>query len=94
MSDSKNVTRGNFVAGIVVLPALAGLFVAAAAPAKADKVSQAAMKYQTKPNGSKQCSNCTLFIPGKTATANGTCKVVDGDISPKGYCIAYAAKSS
>jgi hypothetical protein len=89
----QRVTRTDFMRGIVVLPALAALLVAGAAVAQA-KGSQAQFKYQTKPNGSKKCSNCTLFIPGKTATANGTCKVVDGTISPNGYCIAYAAKTS
>jgi hypothetical protein len=96
MNDSsKKLTRGEFVQGAVVLPALAGLlFTAAAAPAQAAKGSQAQFKYQSKPNGSKKCSNCTFYIQGKSATANGTCKIVEGTISPNGYCIAYSAKSS
>ena len=89
----KRVSRSDFVRGIVILPALAGLLVAGTGVAQAGG-TQAQFKYQTKPNGKKQCSNCTLFVPGKTATANGTCKVVDGVISPNGYCIAYNAKSS
>jgi hypothetical protein len=89
----QSVSRREFVRGIVILPALAGLLVAGTAPAQA-KGSQAQFKYQTKPNGKMKCSNCSLFIPGKTATANGTCKVVDGAISPNGYCIAYSAKTS
>jgi hypothetical protein len=31
-------------------------------------------------------------VPGANASAQGTCKVVDGPISPKGWCIAYAKK--
>ena len=94
MDDSRTtLTRRRFVGAAIVLPALAGLFAASASPAAAAKGSQAQFKYQTHPNGSKQCSNCTFFIAGKTATANGTCKVVDGVISPKGWCIAYSAKS-
>ena len=92
MKDLDCVSRGEFVRGIVILPALAGLLVAGTTVAQA-KGSQAQFKYQTKPNGSKKCSNCSLLIPGKSATANGTCKVVDGTISPNGYCIAYAPKS-
>jgi hypothetical protein len=93
MKEHDRVSRSEFVRrGIVILPALAGLLVAGTAVAQA-KGSQASFKYQTKPNGTKKCSGCSLFIPGKTATANGTCKVVDGDISPNGYCIAYAPKS-
>ena len=90
---SKRLTRAEFVGSAVVLPALAGLFAVSTTAPAAAKGSQAQFKYQTTPSGSKQCSNCTFFIAGKTATANGTCKVVDGDISPKGYCIAYSAKS-
>ncbi|MEO6835013.1 MAG: high-potential iron-sulfur protein [Candidatus Tumulicola sp.] len=94
-NSPKRVTRGEFVQSAVVLPALAGLlFTAAAAPARAAKGSQAQFKYQSKPNGSKKCSNCTFYIQGKTATANGTCKIVEGVISPNGYCSAYSAKSS
>ncbi len=93
MNHSSKLTRGQFVGAAVVLPALAGLLAASTAPAAA-KGSQAQFKYQSTPSGSKQCSNCTFFIAGKTATANGSCKIVDGTISPKGYCIAYSAKSS
>jgi hypothetical protein len=32
------------------------------------------------------------FIPGATPKANGTCKVVEGVISPHGYCIAFTPK--
>lgn len=92
MNDAKRVTRSEFVGAAIMLPAFAGLFAAATAPASA-KGSKDQFKYQPTPNGSKQCSNCTFFIAGKSATDNGTCKIVDGDIAPKGYCIAYSAKS-
>jgi len=73
-----------------MLPTLAGLL---AAKAAADsKASPASMHYQTSPNGSMQCSKCQFFIPGQDAQSNGTCRVVDGSISPSGYCIAFTAK--
>ena len=50
------------------------------------------MQYQDHPKGNQQCSNCLQFIPGKSATAMGECKVVAGPISPKGWCIAYVKK--
>jgi len=50
------------------------------------KASKQAMKYQDKPNGDQKCSNCLQFEPPKS------CKVVEGDISPNGYCIAWAKK--
>ena len=95
MNDrSKKLTRTEFVQGAIVLPALAGLFYASAAPARAAKGSKTQYKYQDKPNGSKKCSNCTFYIPGSSPTASGTCKIVDGSISPNGYCIAWSAKTS
>jgi hypothetical protein len=51
------------------------------------KVSKEAMKYQDKPNGDQRCSNCAQFV------APGSCKVVDGTISPDGYCIAWVKKA-
>ena len=59
----------------------------------AAKVAKASMQYQETPKGTAECSTCVQFIPGKTAKAKGTCKVVDGAISPHGWCLAYTAKS-
>jgi hypothetical protein len=86
-------TRKTFLGSAVLLPAFAGLL-SASASADASKSSQAAMQYQPTPKDGKHCSGCNFFIPGDSATANGTCKIVDGSISPTGYCIAYNAIGS
>jgi hypothetical protein len=92
MREVEKLTRATFVRSAVLLPALAAV-VGSESLAQTAKGSKAQFKYQDSPNGKKQCSNCTFFIAGKTSTANGTCKIVQGDISPNGYCIAYSAKS-
>ena len=93
MNDSaKGMTRRSFVAGTIVLPALAGLMLAETTRAQA-KGSKTQFKYQSTPKNGHQCSQCSLYIAGSSATANGTCKIVDGSISPKGWCTAFAAKS-
>ena len=51
------------------------------------KATKEAMKYQDKPSGDKQCGNCLQFV-----APNG-CKVVEGTVSPSGYCIAWVKKS-
>ncbi len=53
-----------------------------------------AMKYQDKPNGEKSCANCLQFIPGKSASDLGGCKILAGDteVSPTAYCVAWAQK--
>jgi len=58
--------------------------------AKADNLaSQSSVSYQPTPNDGQQCSGCKNFIPGPDATANGSCKIVTGSISPTGYCVAF-----
>ncbi len=89
----KGMTRRTFVANAVVLPALAGLLLAETKIAEA-KGSQSQFKYQGTPKDGHKCSQCTFYIAGSSAKANGTCKIVDGSISPNGWCTAWAAKSS
>jgi hypothetical protein len=50
------------------------------------KVSKANAKYQDKPKGDQRCDGCVQFV------APDGCKVVDGKISPSGWCMLYAAK--
>ena len=57
--------------------------------AQAAKASKKAMQYRDKPNGKEQCINCTQFISSDPPDANGECKVVEGNVSPQGWCIAY-----
>lgn len=82
------------------LRSLAALGAGAAAPAfflpgtaQADTChgssSKSSLQYQDKPKGSHNCSNCQLFCPGSTPKAMGTCKLVKGSISPKGWCVAW-----
>jgi hypothetical protein len=56
------------------------------------KLAKADVKYQGKSNAGKDCDDCLQFIAAATSGANGTCKVVEGPISPHGYCIAFASK--
>lgn len=56
-----------------------------AAPALA-KASKAAVDYRDKPNGNQQCSKCRFF------EAPHSCKLVEGEISPNGWCHFFAPK--
>jgi hypothetical protein len=66
------------LAGIAVLPTSKKAF--------AQKAPQAAVQYQDKPKGDQQCDNCVHWEPP------GSCKVVEGSISPKGWCAIWAKK--
>ena len=54
-----------------------------------------ALKYQDKPLAEKSCATCMQFVPGATAKVPGGCKIMPGDteISPTGYCTAWAKKA-
>ncbi len=91
--EATNVTRRTFLEGAIVLPALAAALTGVAA-ADASKAPQVQMHYQSTPNGNMHCAICKFFIPGKNAASDGTCQIVDGSISPNGYCMAYTPKSS
>ena len=52
--------------------------------AEAEKLSKAQVQYQDSPKGIAMCATCTLFVSPRA------CKVVEGDISPSGWCNAYA----
>lgn len=49
------------------------------------KLSKAEAKYQDHPQGSEQCGKCHHFAPP------GSCKVVEGAISPNGWCTHFSA---
>ncbi|MFT0548612.1 high-potential iron-sulfur protein [Allopusillimonas ginsengisoli] len=79
-------------AGITASLPLLGWSVSARAQTDdaATKASKPAVQYQDQPKGKSDCANCANFIPGESANAVGTCTVVAGGISPRGWCLAYA----
>jgi hypothetical protein len=61
--------------------------------AASDKVSKAAVQYTDTGNvAGKDCDDCGLFLPGKSVKDPGTCKIVEGEISPHGHCLAFTPK--
>jgi len=60
----------------------------AAAPASTGKMTQASVQYQTQPKGEQKCGGCLHFI-----AESNTCKLVEGQISPDGWCSLWAQKA-
>jgi len=56
-----------------------------AAPVASPKVSQTQAQYQGQPKGDQKCGNCLNFVAG-----SNTCKVVEGKVSPDGWCMFWA----
>ena len=67
--------------GLVAL--LSAGLTASAAPAK---LAQKAANYQPTPKGNARCNNCSQWLQPTD------CKVVDGPVSPTGWCSLYVAK--
>jgi hypothetical protein len=78
---------------LIQCAALAGIGLSEAgmgglARAQDSRLSKTVAKYQTHPNGIQRCEICLQFEPP------GRCKLVSGDISPKGWCQYFAAKEN
>lgn len=96
MSRKKMHTRREMLVKTAGAASAAAAFaLAASTAAKADGggMSPDSVGYVTHPNGGHQCSNCSLYIPGSPATANGTCKAVSGSISPTAWCQIWSPLS-
>lgn len=51
-----------------------------------EKIPKKVVSYQDTPHGNQSCSNCLQFLPPSS------CKVVEGKISPNGWCKVYVKK--
>ena len=81
--DKRNSLRSIACAGLGVLAAGATGTRARAQDAKAAKD---AVQYQDAPKDGQECDKCVNWV------APNACKIVEGQINPKGYCIAFAPK--
>jgi hypothetical protein len=52
------------------------------------KTDKKTAKYQDHPNNGQSCSQCNYFRPPKS------CQLVEGDISPSGWCSFFAKKGA
>ena len=63
--------------------------------ANAKKLDPAAVQYvDVGASPGKDCDDCLQFVPGPKADGPGTCRIVEGSISPHGHCIAFSPKPS
>jgi hypothetical protein len=71
--------------GVLALAVLAGSVGTTEAQQKAPKKM---VQYQEKPKGAQECDKCLQFL------VPSSCKLVEGPINPKGWCVLFAPKPS
>ncbi|MBV8684255.1 MAG: high-potential iron-sulfur protein [Caulobacteraceae bacterium] len=81
---ARNLPRRAVLSGAILV--LTGLGAGSVA-AQAKKIPQKAASYRDKPLGKARCDNCSLW------QSPASCKVVEGQISPSGWCSLYSPKS-
>jgi hypothetical protein len=82
-----DISRRHLFRGALVATGGAAVMVAGlGATTAAAMVSPKAVNYQNTPKGAAQCDNCVQWKPP------AACKVVEGPISPSGWCAVYAPK--
>lgn len=87
LNAAEHVSRRDFLfTAAVGTSTVIGLDLIASTASAQTKRSQKAVSYRPNPNGGARCSSCINF------EAPGSCKLVDGAISPSGWCALYAAK--
>ena len=81
--DKRNSLRGIARTGLGVLAAST---VGRSALAQDAKVAKNVVQYQEMPKDGQECDKCVNWVDPNQ------CKIVEGTINPKGYCVAFAPK--
>ena len=84
--ETAGVSRRQMLRGTAIVAGSAAALALAVRPAAAKMTEQGA-GYQDTPKGAASCANCTLF------QKPGACILVDGTISPNGWCRFYNKKA-
>jgi hypothetical protein len=91
LRQSTKISRRNLLRSATIIASgatvLATTITATHAEADSGKMTQAAAAYQTSPKSGQRCDGCAFF------KAPSSCQLVDGTISPAGWCKFYAKKS-
>jgi hypothetical protein len=86
-SAGGSISRRGFTSSSILALAAVALTSCMAVPAAFGmKISKQEAMYRDRPNGKQKCSGCVHFM-------NGQCSIVEGSISPNGWCKHFAAKA-
>ena len=103
MSAHGEISRRTWLKGMAVFSAAVATPVMLASTTAEAKANKAAVHYQANPKGMRMCHMCKFYIATGGGSSGmgcmggsmgmmgaGACQVVEGKISPMGYCDLYA----
>ena len=86
-NDRQRISRRIVLTGTAVALGVAAAAEVVSQATAQEKISQPDAKYQGTPKGDQRCDGCMLFQPPNA------CKVVQGEISPSGWCQLFVKKT-
>ncbi|MBC5799648.1 MAG: high-potential iron-sulfur protein [Candidatus Eremiobacteraeota bacterium] len=96
MKKHNYVSRADALGKLAMAPLAIGALAAlrTGAAAANNKSAKSAVKYVDHPVSGKKCDACRFYIAAKhdPMKTRGGCQIVQGSISPNGYCVAWAKK--
>jgi hypothetical protein len=105
LASTRKLSRRTWLKGLALLSAAAGVPSLVASTAAEAKASKAAVHYRDYPKGMQMCHMCRYYIAGRGGMGgmcmggggsmmgmmgSGACQVVQGRISPMGWCDLYS----
>jgi hypothetical protein len=89
MHDESKLTRRVFFRGAATLAgaALVGAVIPVRDARAQQKLAKSVMQYQDTPKNGQRCDECVYFKPPSA------CGLIEGTISPQGWCTAFNKKS-
>jgi High potential iron-sulfur protein len=91
--ETGTVSRRSVLCGATIVAGSAAVLAgsiasgSAQSSAQSGKMAQDAAAYQSSPKNGQKCLDCSFFV------SPSSCKLVDGNISPVGWCKFWAKKS-
>jgi hypothetical protein len=86
-NDCQRISRRIVLTGTAVALGVAAAAEVVSQATAQEKISQPDAKYQGTPKCDQRCDGCMLFQPPNA------CKVVQGEISPSGWCQLFVKKT-
>ena len=88
--DNIKLSRRRLLQSALVVGATAPLLLSRQALAGGAQMTKKVAQYQDQPKDNKDCSKCRFFEKPKNGEKVGACQLVQGKISPQGYCMLYS----